>query len=325
MFLLLLCVFVSLSICGYRFQRFDKLKFVGRSDLISIEGIEVNKLIIQGILITVLFFISGIATQDCFAQKLTVEEVVARHLDSIGSAEARASIKSRVIQGASLATMRIGGSGQARGGAVMASQGQMSLIGIIFGPQDYSNEKAAYDGKRLTLGELPGMRTNLGAFFVSHDSVFKEGLVGGTLSSAWPLLNLSDRDPKLKYAGTKKIDGRQVHLVEYEPRRGGNLDILLFFDAETFQHVRTEYKRDIVAPTVTQPDKAARQKETHIRFREDFSDFRAEGGLVLPHTYKIQLSFDREASPMLQDWVLTLSQFLFNKELDVKQFDATAK
>lgn len=277
-------------------------------------------------MITILFLISGIATRDCFAQKLTAEEVVKRHLDAIGPAEARAKITSRVIQGTSLVTLRVGGSGQARGGAVMASQGPMSLIGIIFGPQDISNEKAAYDGKRLTLGELPGTRTNLGAFFMSHDIVFKEGLIGGTLSSAWPLLNLGgERDPKLKYDGTKKIDGRACHVIEYQPRRGGNLDIFLFFDAETFQHLRTEYKRDIVAPTVSTPEKAARQKETHVRFTEDFSDFRTEGGLTLPHRYKIQLSFDREASPMLQDWVLTLSQFLFNKELDVKQFDASSK
>ncbi len=284
-----------------------------------------NKLIIQGITITVLFLISGIATRDCHAQKLTAEEVVKRHLDSIGTAEARAGIKSRVIQGTSLVTVRIGGSGQSRGGAVMASQGQMSLIGIIFGPQDYTNEKAAYDGKRITLGELPGNRTNLGAFFVSHDIVFKEGLIGGTLSTAWPLLNLAERNPKLKYSGTKKIDGRACHVIEYESRRGGNLDILLFFDAETFQHVRTEYKRDIVAPTVSTPEKAARQKETHVRFVETFSDFRTEGGLMLPHKYKIQLSFDRESNPVLQDWELTLSQFLFNKELDVKQFDASSK
>jgi hypothetical protein len=25
---------------------------------------------------------------------------------------------------------------------------------MIFGPQEYSNEKAAFDGKRLTLGDL---------------------------------------------------------------------------------------------------------------------------------------------------------------------------
>jgi hypothetical protein len=58
---------------------------------------------------------------------------------------------------------------------------------------------------------------------------------------------------------------------------------------------------------------------------EEFSDFRRESNLVLPHTYKIQLTFDTDHNPLLQDWVVTLSQFLFNKTLDAKQFDLTAQ
>ena len=264
------------------------------------------------------------ATTTSLAQKLTVEDIIARHLESLGSAEARASAKSRVVQGTVLATVRIGGGGELKGGAVMASQGPMSLIGLIFGTQDYGNEKMAFDGKKLTLGELrPGTRTRLGGFFLTHDIIFKEGLIGGTLSTAWPLLDLSGHNPKLRYSGTKKINGRQAHVLEYEPRSGGNLDIRLFFDAETFQHVRTEYLQEIHAPTVSRPEIAAGQQGTRLKFTEDFADYRKEGGLTLPHTYKMQLTFESERNPLLQDWVVSLNQFLFNKQLDVKQFSAT--
>ena len=51
-------------------------------------------------------------------------------------------------------TIRVGGSGSGKGGAVMASQGPMTLMGLIFGPQGYSNEKMAFNGQKLTLGEL---------------------------------------------------------------------------------------------------------------------------------------------------------------------------
>jgi hypothetical protein len=54
---------------------------------------------------------------------------------------------------------------------------------------------------------------------------------------------------------------------------------------------------------------------------EEFSDFHKEHDLVLPHTYKIQLTFDTDNNPLLQDWVVTLSQFVFGKTLDPKQFD----
>lgn len=268
--------------------------------------------------------LTAFATSAAFAQKLTAEQVITKHLESLGSAEARASVKSRVIQGTVLATVRIGGGGELKGGAVMASQGPMSLIGLIFGTQDYGKEKMAFDGNKLTLGELrPGTRTRLGGFFLTHDIIFKEGLIGGALSASWPLLDVAGHNPKLRYSGTKKIDGRQAHVIEYEPRSGGNLDIKLFFDAETFQHVRTEYFQEFLAPTVSRPEIAAGQQGTRLKFTEDFSDYHKEGGLTLPHTYKMQLTFESERNPLLQDWVVSLNQFLFNKELDIKQFNAT--
>jgi hypothetical protein len=272
------------------------------------------------VLVTITLF----AINTTLAQKLTAEEVVAKHLASLGTPEARAAVKSRVMQGTGLATVRIGGGGQLKGGAVMASQGPMSLIGLIFGAQDYGNEKMAFDGNKLTLGALkPGVRTRFGGFLLTHDILFKEGLIGGTLSSAWPLLDLANRKPTLRYAGTKKIDGRQTHVIQYEPRSGGNLDIKLFFDAETFQHVRSEYQQEFAAPTVSRPEIAAGQQGTRLKFTEDFSDYKKEGGLMLPHTYKMQLTFESERNPLLQDWLVSLSQFLFNKDLDVKQFDAS--
>jgi hypothetical protein len=46
--------------------------------------------------------------------------------------------------------------------------------------------------------------------------------------------------------------------------------------------------------------------------------------VTLPHTYKIQFTIETENHPLLQDWVVTLSQFVLNKTLDAKQFDLTA-
>lgn len=267
-----------------------------------------------------------VAAGDSLSQKLTAEDVVHRHLESLGSAEARASVKSRVLQGAVVARTRVGGAGQSKGGAVMASQGRMSLVGLIFGVQDYSNEKIAFDGEQLTVGEWqPGKRTRLGGFLMTHDILIKEGLMGGTLSSAWPLSDLSSRNAKLRYSGLRKVDGRQVHALDYEPRSGGNLEIRLFFDAESFQHVRTEYQHEISAPTVSRPEDAAKQRPTRLKLTEEFADYRKEGQLILPHTYKIRLVFESDANPAMQDWELTLTQFLFNKDLPASQFRVTTE
>lgn len=267
-----------------------------------------------------------VAADEAVSQKLTAEDVVNKHLESIGSAEARASVKSRVLQGQVVATTRVSGTGQSKGGSVLASQGRMSLVGLIFGAQEYANEKIAFDGEQLTVGEWqPGKRTRLGGFLMTHEIMVKEGLMGGTLSAAWPLLDVSGRNPKLRYSGLKKVDGRQVHAVDYEPRSGGNLEIRLFFDAETFHHVRTEYKHEISAPSVSNPDDAAKQRPTLLKLTEEFGDYKKEGLLVLPHTYKIRLVFESDANPVMQDWELKLTQFLFNKDLPAAQFRVTSE
>lgn len=266
------------------------------------------------------------AAQPLPQEKITVEEIVAKHLESIGTAEARSATTSRVMQGSVNVTMRIGGSGSSQGGSVMASQGNMQLIGMIFGPQEFGNEKIAFDGRKLTIGEAsPGQRTPLGGFIRIHDFLFKEGLLGGTLSTGWFMLDLAATNPKLKYGGTKKINDRQTHVVKYESRKGASLEVRLYFDAETFQHVRSEYTRTFPPPTVTSPEQAAWQKETQHKLVEEFSNFKKEGALNLPHTYKIQLSLNMPNGAVLQDWVLTFSQFVFNKQIDAKQFDLAAK
>jgi len=290
------------------------------------KSIAVHKLILfSGLLLAV-----GISAAPNYlsqeTKKLTAEEVIASHLNSIGTPEARSAFKSVVAQGTVTVNVRIGGSGKGKGNAVMASQGPMSLMGLIFGPQEYANEKMAFNGQKLTLGEArPGVRTRFGDFAMTHDLLFREGLLGGTLSTAWPFYNMNEPKGKLRYQGTKNLNDRKAYVLSYEPRSGGNLDIKLYFDAETFQHLRTEYQQEFVAPSVTRPEKAARQKGTRLKLTEEFSDFRREANLVLPHNYKIQLTIDSESDPLLQDWVVTLSQFLFNKALDAKQFDLTAQ
>lgn len=279
------------------------------------------------ILFTGLFLAVVSSGPTCLAQetkKLTADEVIASHLESIGTAEARSAFKSLVAQGVVEVTIRVGGGGKGKGGAVMASQGPMSLMGFIFG-QEASNDKIAFNGQKLTLGELrPGLRSPFSDFVLKNDVLLREGLLGGTLSTAWPFLDANGRKGKLRSLGTKTLKDRKAYVLGYEPRNSNNLDIKLYFDAETFQHLRTEYQQEFVAPTVTNPDKAARQKGTRFKLTEEFSDFRREGPVVVPHAYKIQFTIEAESHPLMQDWVVTLSQFVINKTLDAKQFDLTA-
>jgi len=260
--------------------------------------------------------------------KLAPAEVVAKHLESIGPAEARAELQSVIARGTSLVTLRLGGQGQAAGQAVVASQGHMNLINMVFEAGDYPIERIAFDGKNIHTSQIrPAVPTRLAQFILSADEIFREGLIGGTLSVAWPLLNVADRNPKLEYAGLKKIGDKQFHVLKYMPRKGSDLKITIFFDAETFRHVRTEYERTYstsmpkrMAPRVGATPQNQMLSDSRLKIVEEFSDFRLEGKLNLPHGYKLELSFQTETRPFLADWQLTLDRFEFNKTIAADQF-----
>ncbi len=278
-----------------------------------------------------LFVIAGVGMCPLQAKpdsKLTAAEVVAKHLESIGSAEARTAIQSVVVRGAALVILRVGGQGQATGKVVIASQGHMNLINMVFESADYPIERIAFDGKNMYSSQIrPAVPTRLAQFILREDGIFREGLIGGTLSAAWPLLNVADRNPKLEYAGLKKIGDKQFHILRYIPRKGSDLKITLFFDAETFQHVRTEYERTYgasmpqrMAPRVGATEQNGMPTDSHLKIVEEFSDFRLEGKLNLPHSYNLELSFQTETRPLLVDWQLSLDRFEFNQTISADQF-----
>ena len=260
------------------------------------------------------------------AQKLKPEDVVSRHLESIGSAKERAAVITRIIAGTSHVIFRTPPPGQASGRAVLASDGIKNLIGMSFRSPVYPREELGFNGNSFIAAYVtPGVRSSLGSFLMTHDLIFKQGLMGGTLSSAWPLLDLTARGSQLEYAGTRKVDNRTLHELRYMPHSGSDLKISLFFDQETFQHVRTEYERAIPAPTGSRDYSNVQEREIRYKMVEEFSEFRKEGGLTLPHTYKIKLTIDAPSGTFLADWTITLTQFAFNQPIDPNSFNISSK
>lgn len=280
-----------------------------------------RKLTVISLLVIVLAFLSLAKPSLSATDKLTPEDLVARHLESVGTAKARASVTSRIIAGNSLVIFRTPPPGQATGRAVLASEGPMSLIGMSFPSPVYPREQLGFNGNSFMAAFVtPGVRSSLGSFLMTHSVVFKQGLMGGALSSAWPFLNLSAHNPHLEYAGIKKIDNQMLHELKYLPRGGSDLQISLFFDQKTFQHVRSEYERVIPAPLGDRGYLSGRGRESRYKMVEEFSDFKQEGGLTLPHTYRIKFTADTESGAFLADWELTLTQFTFNERIDPNSF-----
>jgi len=264
--------------------------------------------------------------------KLTPAELVAKHLESIGSAEARRRAHGTQIKGNAIIAVKLCGEGQVDGQVLLSSQGKMNLIDMKFDAAGYPYELLRFDGKNFTVSQFkPGSRTCLGQFFLTHGDVFKEGLVGGTLSESWPLLNVEERNPKLEYTGLKKVGDKELHALRYSPRKGSDLKIILFFEPDTFRHVRTEYSRVIYATEQRRigggqaagqiPEPGNPQaSNARIEAYEDFADFKAEAGLNLPHSYKFHLSIQSELRPAIVDWTIDLKDFAFNAQIDPADF-----
>ena len=271
-------------------------------------------------LFLLLGFVNGFAQKQA-EEKLTAEGILANHLNSIGTPEARGAVQSITVLGTVKATFHGRGGGIAEGISGLASTGPRYMVAMKFNNSDYPFEKMGYDGNEFTVGFVrPGVRTNLGSFLRTNESSFRTGLMSGALSNSWPLLKLDPSAGKIKYSGTKKIDGKKLHAIDYSPKKGSELDITLFFDPDTFQHVRTEYKRILAAKQGANVDASAGQSETRYKMVEEFSNFQEENKLNLPHTYKISLEILSGNGTTSYEWLMDLQRFVFNQAIDDKDF-----
>ncbi len=261
------------------------------------------------------------------ADKMKPEELVAKHLAAIGTTDALAASKTRIMVGEVKARLKVSNSLRELGGpAQFASDDNRVLLAMAFNSTNYPTEKAGFDGDKITIAGLPtGGRSPLAAFLTSQEAVLKHGLLGGALSSAWPAA-LAGKEGKLSYAGTEKIDGRETHKLKYEPKKG-NLKVNLFFDAETFRHVRSDYQYTVSAYMGARPQSSVGVASptggvSRFQLIEEFSDFRAAGKLTLPHAYKLQLVIEATAQNL--EWNINLSQFVFDQAIDPGSFNVAA-
>ena len=256
------------------------------------------------------------------ADKLSTQELVTKHLASIGSTEDIAASRTRVATGSTQARLRLTNTPiELSGPAQLASDGDKFLLAMIFQSNNYPHEKFSFDGENLVIGVLTqGGRSLLGNFLASQPALLKHGLIGGVLSSAWPLFNLDHRDAKVTYGGMDKVNGKQVHKLKYIPRNSGELSIVLYFDANTFQHVRSQYEYVVSARQGEVAESSISQQNTRYKLVEDFSDFQPTGKLMLPHSYIIDLTIELPTKTQTLEWTINLQQFLFNETIDPSVF-----
>jgi hypothetical protein len=265
-------------------------------------------------------FSSNVLAQDKKdGKKLTTAEVISKHLESIGTADAIAAAKTRVMMGTGTLVSKIKSANSIGGPAQFATQGDMLVFAMAFNASDYPYEKAAFDGENVTVGLPNGRRTALAEFIKAKSGVVKEGLFGGTLSSAWPLLAMDAKKVKLEYSGLSKFEGKQAHKIKYSPREG-DLRVTLFFEPDTFRHVGSIYEYSIQPKMAAISTDSVSSQVTRFTLTEKFSDFRTADKLTLPFGYSITFSSQGQtlstAASQDLEWNVKFENAYFNEKLD---------
>jgi len=114
------------------------------------------------------------------AADIKPEEVVARHVDSIGTAEVRNAAKTRIVQGTAQFKIRVGGGGELSGTSALVSEGRKSVLMVKLANNDYHGEQFVTDGDKVSVAATTSNHkwSDFGEFVRSQDQIVREGLLG---------------------------------------------------------------------------------------------------------------------------------------------------
>ncbi len=251
-----------------------------------------------------------------------ITEFVNQHLNSMGTEQARGAVKNRVVQGAVAFQTLNRGPQTWEGPATLVSEGDKLASLMKFPPTVYRTEWFVRDDKKTSVAPVvPGRWTEFGNFIKTHNEVLTEGLWGGALSTGWALSHLDERRAKLEDRGVKKIDGVDLHRIDYFPKKSSDLEIQLYFEPDTFRHVMTVYLLTITARSGPTVNDSKNEKEIHYRLEERFGDFKSVDNLALPTRWIIRFTYGTVAEGIIDQYDVTEKKISHNMTLDPKNFE----
>ncbi len=268
------------------------------------------KLLVFSSIVTVV--LAGIAN----AQDLKLEEVIEKHVNTIGKKEVRALIKNRLITGANEFSSKLpvvtGG-----GKALVVSDKDNLFFLLSLNSKEYPFEKIGYFKDKVSLPFVTaGTRSPLGAFLADHGKLLDSGLFMGSMSARWILLEPARYGGKLILGGTKKIDGRKTYVIEFYPSDGASSEftLRLFIDAESFHHIRSEYRHEI-SPKQDTFGQLGRQAGAKLEMIEDFGDFRTVEGITAPYLYSCKFRSSSQSGTFEYTWTIKVAGYFYNQNL----------
>jgi outer membrane lipoprotein-sorting protein len=245
-------------------------------------------------------------------EKLTAAEIINKHLSAAGGKEALAKVKSRVAIGT------VKRENQAEAHMVIMSEAP-DRVSAAYVFQD-STWRLIYDkGKTV-------FRPSLTREYTVVEDKYREMLASGFMFNGIALYNAltaeAASEMKVEAKGTKKINGRQAYVVECKRDKKSGV-VRLFFDAENFMWVRTEFGRLTIPKQIgafTNAVESRSDDEPVVDFYVETSDFRDVDGIKLPFRLVQVVTFPLLRQKQVGTITSTINEYRQNIEIDPKMF-----
>ena len=237
--------------------------------------------------------------------KLSASEIVNKHIEAMGGRKALSKFQSRVAIGIARKD-----NDTAVPVAIMSEPNRLSAV--------YQFE--GYNWYLIFDGNKPIMRPVLTKAAAPIMQKYEEMLATGTLFNDISLFNVLNRGEsdqlKFEAKGMKKVKGRQSYVVDMKSAKGQNSR--LYFDAENFMWVRTDYGTVQITKQLGHLD--AGDQETTFDFYVETSDFKEVDGVKLPFKFEIVATAPILKQRSVGTIAATISEYRNNITIDPKQF-----
>jgi hypothetical protein len=244
-------------------------------------------------------------------QALTAADIINKHLVAVGGKEALAKLKSRVAIG----TVRKENEPEVKMAIVSESPNRVSAL-YIFERFDF---QLTYDGKKSFV-RGPVFPRDFSPIQDKYNEMLSSGVMFNSISLYNLLLDGESNGAKFEAKGTKKIKDRLAYVVEVKK---GKATARLYFDAENFMWVRTEYGRANVSKSIqpfTNDVVSHADDEMTVDFYFDTSDFREVDGVKLPFKFEQVITYPILRQKRAGSMVGTIVEYQHNVPIDPKMF-----
>ncbi len=244
-------------------------------------------------------------------QPLTASEIINKHLAAVGGKEALAKVKTRVAIG----TVKKESEAAAEL-AIFSELPNRVSANYRFEKYDW---KLRYDGTRAIF--FPPISRKLYVITDKYNEMMASGLMFNNVAVSNVLTEGEANGVKFEAKGTKKLHGRPALVVEV--KRPKTEVMRLYFDAENFMWVRTDYGKVTISKqmgTFTNDVVSHAEDEVGIDFYVETSDFRDVGGIKLPFKFEQVVTY-----PILQQKIVgtitgTIKSYAQNVPIEAQSF-----